>query len=132
MPVGLVEVVVVLKQRSFVFSQAEPENKEFWDTFGVSAESTEVSSSNQNARNRTEFDDVVSGQTLSSTKFTDDDVDLEAWLNEGTTTTTTTTPPPKAASSTEDSWGGWEEVGWDSVDVTKTNNEISVTSSKND
>uniref|UniRef100_H2YMC8 Arf-GAP domain-containing protein n=1 Tax=Ciona savignyi TaxID=51511 RepID=H2YMC8_CIOSA len=95
----------------------EEVNKEFWDTFGASPSTTAPA---------TEFDDVITASSAAPVKKSDD-VDLEAWLNEDT--------PAAATSSTtsqKDSWGGWEEVGWDNVDVTKTNNEVSVMSSKND
>ncbi|CAK8691261.1 unnamed protein product [Clavelina lepadiformis] len=106
-------------------------NAEFWDTFGVNQETpTKPASTNTRPPTRTEFDDVIGSKNTAPVTSADDEVDLEAWLNEGTSSPTSSKVTPSAPP--QNTWGDWEEVGWDSVDVTKKDNEVSVTSSKFD
>nr|CAB3222740.1 ADP-ribosylation factor GTPase-activating protein 1 [Phallusia mammillata] len=110
-------------------------NAEFWDAFGApDTPSSGTGSQPSKSHSRTEFDDVMEGgkpaKVTSPSKK--DELDLEAWLNEGTAPDTSSAPADTSSKPGDDSWGGWEEVGWDTADVVKTNNEISVTSSKND
>lgn len=111
-------------------------DSEFWNTFGVehnSQISTKPKSSNLSPTSRTEFDDVISPQKTPTAPVANDDVDLEAWLNEGTTPAAKVTSSTSAASSArQDSWSEWEEVGWEGVDVSKKDNDVVVTSSKFD
>uniref|UniRef100_F6W8P3 Arf-GAP domain-containing protein n=3 Tax=Ciona intestinalis TaxID=7719 RepID=F6W8P3_CIOIN len=114
--------------------QEDDVNSEFWDTFGSST----INPTNQKPPS-TEFDDVIKTSRDKPAPMKTEDEDLEAWLNADSTAPVTSAVTSSNATSSEvtssgqkDSWGGWEEVGWDSVDVTKTNNEVSVMSSKND
>ena len=89
----------------------------------------EHDSTNHKAATHTEFDDVIKPKNVPAKSNVTDDVDLEAWLNEGTTATTSASA---TSSARQDSWSEWEEVGWEGADVSKTNNDVAVTSSKID
>ena len=105
--------------------QSSTEN-EFWDTFGTREHST----STLKAPSSTEFDNIVgnSEQSKPIKSLSDDDVDLEAWLNDESNESTSAKKPEKSNRSNSnisnaDNWGGWEEVGWDNNDTEKKKDE---------
>lgn len=87
-------------------------NNDFWDNFG----SNGPSNTSVKTPSSTEFDSIVGGENKAPTKKMDDDVDLEAWLNDDNNASSTqkkSSSKPRSGSNSQNDWGGWEDVGWD-------------------
>lgn len=98
-------------------NQDDQVDHEFWNTFGAKpqpASARPTSSSNQNT---TEFDQIVSGGGgVPAAKKRNDEVDLEAWLNDDNEESKTGDGKTKQQ---QQGWEGWEEVAWQDDDDVK-------------